>query len=179
MICGIYTVSFWLPSILKAVGVTNLMQIGLYTTIPYIGATIAMIVVGRRSDLHGERRFHSAVPAFVGAVALGMVTVTGSNLGLSLLCMTIATAMIWAAYTVFWAIPSEYLKGNAAAGGIALINTIGLIGGFLSPTIIGTIRTATGSMEAGLLVMAGLLIVGATILVANRLPAPKVAAVAA
>ena len=183
MICGIYTVSFWLPSILKGVGVTNLMQIGLYTAIPYIGATIAMIVAGRRSDRHGERRFHSAVPAIVGAVALGLVTVSGGNLALSLLCMTVATSMIWGAYTVFWAIPSEYLKGDAAAGGIALINTIGLIGGFLSPTIIGTIRTATGSMEAGLLLMAGLLIVGAAILVANRLPPkrlpPKVAAVAA
>jgi MFS family permease len=179
MICGIYTVSFWLPTIIKAAGVTDLMQIGLYAAIPYLGAAIAMIVIGRRSDRRGERRFHSAVPALIGAVALGMVTLTGQNLGLSLLCMSVATAMTWAAYAVFWAIPSEYLKGDAAAGGIALINTIGLIGGFLSPTIIGTIRTATGSMEAGLLVMAGLLIVGAAILAANRLPAPTAAPAAA
>ena len=86
--------------------------------------------------------------------------------------MTIATSMIWAAYTVFWAIPSQYLKGDAAAGGIALINTIGLIGGFLSPTIIGAIHSATGSMAAGLLVMVALLVAGAAVLVANRLPAP-------
>ncbi len=87
--------------------------------------------------------------------------------------MTIATAMMWAAYTVFWAIPSQYLKGDAAAGGIALINTIGLIGGFLSPTIIGAVRTATGSMQAGLLVMVALLMAGAAVLVANRMPSPQ------
>ena len=172
IICGIYAVSFWLPSILKADGVTDTMQIGLYSMIPYVCAAIAMIVVGRRSDRRGERRFHSAVPALIGAIALAVATTANGNLVISLVGMTIATSMIWAAYTVFWAIPSQYLKGDAAAGGIALINTIGLIGGFLSPTIIGAIHSATGSMAAGLLVMVALLVAGAAVLVANRLPAP-------
>ncbi|CAJ0700931.1 Putative metabolite transport protein NicT [Ralstonia mannitolilytica] len=172
MICGIYAVSFWLPSILKADGVTDTMQIGLYSMIPYIAAAVAMVVIGRSSDRRGERRLHSAVPAFIGAVALAVATFSSGNLAVSLLCMTIATAMMWAAYTVFWAIPSQYLKGDAAAGGIALINTLGLIGGFLSPTIIGWVRTATGSMQAGLLVMVALLVAGAAVLVVNRMPAP-------
>ncbi|HDR9499159.1 MFS transporter [Burkholderia cepacia] len=172
IICGIYAVSFWLPSILKADGVTDTMQIGLYSMIPYVCAAIAMIVIGRRSDRRGERRFHSAVPALIGAIALAVATTANGNLVISLVGMTIATSMIWAAYTVFWAIPSQYLKGDAAAGGIALINTIGLIGGFLSPTIIGAIHSATGSMAAGLLVMVALLVAGAAVLVANRLPAP-------
>ncbi|KWH26831.1 MFS transporter [Burkholderia cepacia] len=172
IICGIYAVSFWLPSILKADGVTDTMQIGLYSMIPYVCAAIAMIVIGRRSDRRGERRFHSAVPALIGAIALAVATTANGNLVVSLVGMTIATSMIWAAYTVFWAIPSQYLKGDAAAGGIALINTIGLIGGFLSPTIIGAIHSATGSMAAGLLVMVALLVAGAAVLVANRLPAP-------
>ncbi|AOR71112.1 MFS transporter [Burkholderia stabilis] len=173
IICGIYAVSFWLPSILKADGVTDTMQIGLYSMIPYVFAAIAMIVIGRRSDRRGERRFHSAVPALIGAIALAVATAANGNLVVSLVGMTIATSMIWAAYTVFWAIPSQYLKGDAAAGGIALINTIGLIGGFLSPTIIGAIHSATGSMAAGLLVMVALLVAGAAALVANRLPAPR------
>ncbi|MHA3903344.1 MFS transporter [Castellaniella sp. WN] len=170
MICGIYAVSFWLPSILKADGVTDTMQIGLYSMIPYIGAAIAMVVLGRRSDRRGERRLHSAVPALIGAAALAAATLYSGQLAVSLVCMTIATAMLWAAYTVFWAIPSQYLKGDAAAGGIALINTIGLLGGFLSPTIIGWVRTATGSMQAGLLVMVALLIAGAAMLVLARTP---------
>ncbi|MCA8304575.1 MFS transporter [Burkholderia seminalis] len=173
IICGIYAVSFWLPSIIKADGVTDTMQIGLYSMIPYVCAAIAMVVIGRRSDRRGERRFHSAVPALIGAIALAVATTANGNLAVSLVGMTIATSMIWAAYTVFWAIPSQYLKGDAAAGGIALINTIGLIGGFLSPTIIGAIHSATGSMAAGLLVMVALLVAGAAVLVANRLPASR------
>ncbi|KFG94114.1 major facilitator transporter [Burkholderia paludis] len=172
IICGIYAVSFWLPSIIKADGVTDTMQIGLYSMIPYVCAALAMVVIGRRSDRRGERRYHSAVPALIGALALAVATTANGNLAVSLVGMTIATSMIWAAYTVFWAIPSQYLKGDAAAGGIALINTIGLIGGFLSPTIIGAIHSATGSMAAGLLVMVALLVAGAAVLVANRLPAP-------
>jgi len=82
--------------------------------------------------------------------------------------MTIATAMMWCAYTVFWAMPSEHLKGDAASGGIALINTIGLIGGFLSPTIIGWAQSATGSLHAGLYVMVALLAIGALVLIAMR-----------
>jgi nitrate/nitrite transporter NarK len=171
MICGIYAVSFWLPSILKANGVTDTMQIGFYSMIPYIGAACAMLVIGRRSDRRGERRWHSAVSALVGAAALAAATWAGGNLAISLVCMTIATALLWAAYTVFWAIPSQYLTGNAAAGGIALINTIGLFGGFLSPTLIGEIRTATGSMQAGLLVIVALMVAGAVALIMNRLPA--------
>lgn len=168
MICGLYAISFWLPTILKTVGVTDLMQIGLYSMVPYIAAAIAMVVIGRRSDRLRERRLHSAIPALIAAVALGAAMLDQSSLALALTFMTIATAMMWAGYTVFWAIPSQYLKGDAAAGGIALINTIGLFGGFLSPTIIGAISTATGSMEAGLLVMAALLGVGAVVLLLSR-----------
>lgn len=168
MICGLYAISFWLPTILKTVGVTDLMQIGLYSMVPYIAAAVAMVVIGRRSDRLRERRLHSAIPALIAALALGAAMLDQSSLALALLFMTIATAMMWAGYTVFWAIPSQYLKGDAAAGGIALINTIGLIGGFVSPTIIGAISTATGSMEAGLLVMAALLGVGAVVLLLSR-----------
>jgi nitrate/nitrite transporter NarK len=176
LICGIYTVSFWLPSIIKAQGVTDTMQIGLYSMIPSIAAAIAMVFIGRSSDRHGERRLHSAVPALIGAIALALAAVTSGSLALSLVYMTVATAAIWASYTVFWAIPSQYIKGDAAAGGIALINTIGLIGGFLSPTIIGYTRTATGSLQTGLLVMVALLVVGSGILLAFKLPSSQRAA---
>lgn len=170
VICGIYAVSFWLPTILKTDGVTDTMMIGLYSAIPYVAAAIGMIVIGRSSDRHRERRWHSAIPALIGAIALAGATFASGRLAISLTCMTIATAMLWASYTVFWAMPSEYLKGDGAAGGIALINTIGLAGGFLSPTIIGWTKSVTGSMQAGLLVMVALLLLGACVLIANRLP---------
>jgi MFS family permease len=170
IICGIYTTSFWLPAILKSDGVSDTMQIGYYSMIPYAVTALAMILIARQSDRVGERRFHSAVPAILGAIALAAATMSGGHLALSLTFMSLATAMIWCAYTVFWAIPSQYLNGTAAAGGIALINTIGSFGGFFSPTIIGWAHTATGSLEAGLYVMVGITILGAILLFANKLP---------
>jgi len=80
---------------------------------------------------------------------------------LSMIAIAVATALMWGAYTVFWAVPSQYLKGEAAAGGIALINSIGLLGGFLSPSLIGWIKQSTGSLNAGLYFIAALLVVGA------------------
>lgn len=171
LICGIYAVSYWLPTILKLEGVNGTMEIGLLSAIPYVASAVAMLVIGRSSDRRGERRFHSAIPAAIGAVFLAAAIFAHGNLVASLTCMTIATAMLWVAYVIFWAMPSQYLKGDAAAGGIALINTIGLMGGFLSPTIIGWVKTATGSLQGGLFVMVGLLAVGAVFLLAMR-PAP-------
>ena len=98
---------------------------------------------------------------------------SSGNLAISLLCMTIATAMMWTAYTVFWAIPPEYIKGPAAAGGIALINTIGLSGGFWGPALIGWAKTATGSLHPGVLIMAVMPLVAALILLANKMPARR------
>ncbi|OLL28382.1 MFS transporter [Burkholderia sp. SRS-W-2-2016] len=170
IICGLYAVNFWLPSILKSAGVTNPASIGLYASIPYITAIIGMTVFGRSSDRFRERRFHSALPTLVGALGLAAAAASVGHLTMSLTCLAIATMGMWAAYTVFWAIPSDYLKGDVAAGGIALINTIGLFGGFLSPTIIGWTRTATGSLAAGLYVMVGLLVVGVVLLFAIRVP---------
>ncbi|ADG19291.1 major facilitator superfamily MFS_1 [Paraburkholderia atlantica] len=171
VVCGIYAVNFWLPSILRADGVTDPMRIGFYSTIPFIAAVTGMVVVGRSSDRSGERRWHSALPSFAGGVSLAIAATSAGHLVTSLLFMTIATLMMFASYTVFWAIPSDYLKGDAAAGGIALINTIGQLGGFLSPTIIGFATTATGSLRAGLYVMVALLVIGAC-LMAIRLPRP-------
>ncbi|MGI4856120.1 MAG: MFS transporter [Janthinobacterium lividum] len=174
LICGIYAVSFWLPTILKANGLTGTMAIGFTSAIPYAAAVVAMLVVSRSSDRHHERRWHSAVPALLGAAALAVATLATGHFVLALVAMTVATAMMWTAYTVFWAMPSDYLKGDAAAGGIALINTIGLFGGFLSPTLIGWVKTLTGSMTAGLFVMVGLLVIGAILLIVNNVSVPKV-----
>jgi len=170
IICGIFTVSFWLPAILKSDGVTDTMHIGYYSMIPYVFTAVAMYLIGRRSDRVGERRLHSAIPAILGAAALAAATMSSGHLALSLIFMSLATAMIWCAYTVFWAIPPQYLKGSAAAGGIALINTIGSFGGFFSPTIIGWAHTATGSMAAGLYVMVAITVLGALLLFANKIP---------
>lgn len=170
LICGIYAVSFWLPTLLKLAGVQDTMQIGLYSAIPYVAAAVFMLWFARSSDRMRERRWHTLVPALLAGVALCIATAAPTQFALSLTAITLATGFMWAAYTVFWAIPSQYLQGEAAAGGIALINSIGLLGGFLSPSIIGWIKETTGSLSGGLYAISALLVAGALLLLVNRPP---------
>ncbi|MCV6901598.1 MFS transporter [Achromobacter xylosoxidans] len=168
LICGIYAVSFWLPTLLKLAGVQDTMQIGLYSAIPYVAAAVFMLWFARSSDRMRERRWHTLVPALLAGVALCVATAAPTQFALSLTAITLATGFMWAAYTVFWAIPSQYLQGEAAAGGIALINSIGLLGGFLSPSIIGWVKESTGSLAGGLYAISALLVAGALLLLVNR-----------
>ncbi|WP_105507171.1 MFS transporter [Paraburkholderia sp. BL21I4N1] len=117
IIGGIYLVNFWLPEMLKTSGVSDAMPLGFYSAIPFITATVGMFLVGRSSDHSKERRWHSAIPALVSAASLAAAAMTSNSLGLLLLFISIATAGMWMAYTVFWSIPSRYLKGISAAGG--------------------------------------------------------------
>jgi nitrate/nitrite transporter NarK len=169
LISGIYAVTFWLPTILKNSGIASTMAIGLYSAIPYVAAMAAMIVLARSSDRRNERRWHSALPAFLGAFALGVAAMTPSHFVISLVAITIATAGIFGAYAVFWSIPTSYFKGRGAAGGIALINSIGLLGGFISPTLIGRLQVSSGSLEAGLFAMVALLVAGGIAILMNRM----------
>lgn len=153
IIFSIYSMSFWLPTILKAQGVNDTMQLGWYAAIPYVAAAIGMYLIGRRSDRVGERRYHCAVPAGIGALMLLLFPFASGNLMASLFLLTVATATMFMAYTVFWAMPSEHIKGDAAAGGIALINTIGLSGGFWGPAVIGWAKTATESFNLGVVIV--------------------------
>jgi len=168
LISGIYTISFWLPAIIKAAGITDVMQIGLYSAIPYIAAAICMLIFARSSDYFHERRWHCAMLGFIAAFSLIASMAFSAHFVAFLVCISIATAAVWSAYTVFWTMPSDYLKGNAAAGGIALINSIGLLGGFFSPTIIGWAKTTYGNLQAGLYIMVALLFLGALAILLNR-----------
>lgn len=170
LICGLYTVSFWLPTLLREAGVKNIFEIGLYSVIPYIAAIFAMTINARSSDRSAERRWHGAVPAFMGAIGLVLTGLNIGNLTLALCSITLTTMSVYAAYAVFWARPSTYLKGTAAAGGIALINSIGVFGGFVSPSIIGFLKMETGSFATGMTVMAALLVIGGLCTLALRLP---------
>ena len=170
LISGIYAMSFWLPSIIRDSGVDDLMTIGFLTAIPYVGAIILMQLLSRSSDRRNERRWHTAIPAILAAACLAGSTIFKDNLAAALTCLAFGTALMWAAYTVFWAIPSQYFRGTAAAGGIAVINTIGLMGGFVSPTLIGYLKSLTGSTEAVIFAMVILVALGALLLASNRPP---------
>ena len=161
---GIYVLGFWLPGKVKGYGIADPFHIGLLTAIPYLASTIGMIVISRHSDATGERRWHLATCMVISATALVASTFFATNLIIGLACLTVAAVGVFAAMPVFWTIPTRYLSGTAAAGGIALINSLALIGGFVSPTVIGSIKAQTGSTDIGLYVFAGVLIAGAALL---------------
>jgi sugar phosphate permease len=157
IMCGIYAVSFWLPTILKDNGIQSTFAIGMLTSIPYLLTIPAMILLSRSSDRHQERKWHAVVPSLVAAAGLTVAAFTASNFLVSFVALSIAVCAVWGAYTVFWAVPAQHFGGTAAVGGIAFINTIGILGGFVAPTIMGFVREATGSTQGGLLTMVGLL----------------------
>ncbi|MBB2920139.1 MFS transporter [Cupriavidus alkaliphilus] len=173
IIAAIYAISFWLPTMIKAQGVDDTVRLGWYAAIPYVAAAFGMYYMGRKSDRSGERRLHCAVPALAAAMLLAASVLADGNLAATLVLLTLATMGLWMAYTVFWAMPAEYIQGPAAAGGIALINTIGLSGGFWGPATIGWTKTATGNLHLGMLMMAALPLLAAIIILCNKLPARR------
>ena len=164
IIAAMYTISFWLATILRNAGITDVMEIGLYSIIPYFTAGISMFIFSRSADHYRERRWHCSVLAMLGAIALCMAAMMTNHFILFLISISLATAFMFSSYTIFWAMPSDFLKGQAAAGGIALINSLGLLGGFVSPSLIGFANTWYGNPNAGLFLMSGLLLIGSVVI---------------
>ncbi len=169
IVFGLYGVTFWLPQIIRSLGNSSDFGVGLLSAVPFFGAAIAMVLVGKASDRSGERRWHLAGCAAIGAVGLILASMTRSPL-LSLAAISIAAAGIWGTFGPFWAMPPEFLSGTAAAGAIALINSIGNLGGFAGPYAVGMVKQATHSFAGGMILMAGSLVAAG--LLALTLPVP-------
>lgn len=157
---GLYGVSFWLPSIVKASGVSDPLDVGLLSALPYLAAVVAMILTSRSSDATGERRWHLAVAGVIGAVALCASVGLAGNIVLAMVALTIGTMGVMTTISQFWVLPPAVLGGGAAAAGIALANSIGSISGVVSPYVIGWAQTTTGSTGAGVLSLAASMVVG-------------------
>jgi sugar phosphate permease len=117
-ICGVYVISFWLPTIIKGFGVADPLKIGLLSAIPYTIAAIGMVVISQHSDKTLERRWHGAICAFVGGAGLVAASLFSGNMGLALAALSVATVGIFTTMPLFWAIPTQYLSGTAKAGGM-------------------------------------------------------------
>jgi MFS family permease len=158
---GIYGISFWMPQIVKDLGVQDIFLNGLVTSIPFAVACVAMIVVGRSSDRRRERKWHIILSAAVGAVGLvGGATLAGTPV-LALVSLSLALGGALASITVLWVLPSGLLTGAAAAGGLALMATVGNLGGYVAPYVVGLAKQATGRTDFGLYLMAAAMILGA------------------
>ena len=160
-IMGLYGVGFWLPTLIKGSGVKDPLMIGLLTTLPYAAAVISMIVVGRSSDLRRERRWHVAVPALIGTVGWLVTVAAGhDNVLLAILALTVATMAVMTTLSQFWCLPTAVLSGAAAATGVAVVNSVGNLAGFVSPYAIGWIIDKTHSTDLGVYTLAVCIAIG-------------------
>ena len=163
-----YGMSMWLPTVIKSLsGVSNFV-IGVLSAIPYVAAAIAMVLVGLHSDRTGERRWHTAMPAFAGTAALVVAAYTHSVAPMVVL-LSVTVLGVFSMMGPFWAMPTALLQGAAAAAGIAFINSVGNLGGFFGPYIIGLVRTSTGEFRGGLLLVAAALVVSGIVALGVRL----------
>ncbi|MFM0646044.1 MFS transporter [Paraburkholderia bryophila] len=168
--CASLTLNFWMPLMIRDFGVHDVVAISLYTVIPNAIGAVGLILIARHSDRRGERRRHFAVCTIGGGVALSLLTLHLSSFPAMLAILSLASVLIFAALPIFWTVPSGYLSGTAAAAGIALISSIGITSGIVSPWVIGLIKTHTGSMDNALYLLSGLLFVSG---VALLLGVPK------
>jgi MFS transporter, ACS family, tartrate transporter len=148
-----YGITFFLPQIVKGLGHSNFIT-GLLTAVPYVVGVIGLILWGHSSDRRRERRWHLIIASTVAAIGLaGVGVLTGSHW--AILAMSIAAVGLYGSRPSFWPMPSLFLTGTAAAAGIALINSIGNLGGYLGPFIVGWIKDSTQSFEMALYFLAG------------------------
>jgi sugar phosphate permease len=162
-----YTLVFWLPTLIQSWGVKDLLLIGIYAAIPNAVGVIGMILIGRNSDKLRERRWHFAACVAIAAIGLGITTLLQGDLVGSLFALSLATIGIAAATPLFFTLITEYLSKAAAAGGIALISSLGNLGPAVSPSLNGLIQQWTGSTAYSMyLVMAMYVLAGLVLLVA-------------
>jgi MFS family permease len=142
-------VFFWLPSIIRKSGIESVLTIGLLSVIPFFIALVSQYLNARHSDRTGERRWHVAVPALMAAAGWMLLPVVSNSTALSLLMLTFVTAGTLSLTGPFWTLPSTFLSGAAAAGGIALLSSVAGLGSVFSPMLVGWLSTTSGSLAAG------------------------------
>jgi MFS transporter, ACS family, tartrate transporter len=157
-VAALYGMQFWLPTIVKAFGFSN-AQTGFVIAVPYLFGTVAMILWARHSDATRERVMHVGAPLLLTAAALGVCGYVTDPMT-TMVVLTVAAIGVFCTFGVFWTLPTAWLSGTAAAGAIALINSVGNLAGFAGPYLIGWVKETTGSTSTGLFVLAVLPLLG-------------------
>jgi ACS family tartrate transporter-like MFS transporter len=166
---GSYGIAFWLPTILKRLSGKSDLKVTLLAALPYIAAFVTQQVNGWHSDRTRERRWHAALPVFLCGVALALAVVYRDNLVVAIGLFVIAGGSFYGFQPVFWAVPTLFLSESAAAASIALINSVGNLGGFVGPMVMGYLVHRTHSFSAGLLyLVASLFVAGGLMLAVGR-----------
>lgn len=160
---GVYAINFWLPTIVKSLGFQSAVTVGWISAIPYFCASVFMIWVGRSADQRKERRWHLSGPLLLGLCGLMLATQAHGNVVVALVGLSLATMGALSSLPMFWPLPAAFLGSAAAAGGLALINSLGQIAGFISPFLVGWIKDQTGSTDLALYILSAVLFLGAVL----------------
>lgn len=163
---GLYGIAFWLPTTIKALGVSGYLQIGLVSALPYGGAVAGMLLICRHSDRTGERRWHYAFTMGLGALGLVLSGLCADQPVLAILFLSLGTLGTIGAMPLFWPIPAAFLGGTAAAAGIGIINSIGNLGGYVGPNLPIWARRISDSPQVALDLIALALLAGVALLLA-------------
>lgn len=167
-IIGFYGLGFFLPTIIDGMGNQSVTSVGYLVAVPYVAAFAGLILVGRSSDKKNERKWHAFFSLVIGAVGLSLSIMVYPNLVLSMIMFTIATVGIYSAFGPFWSLPTIFLTETSAAVSIGLINSIGNLGGFIGPFIVGYLKTSTDSYNSGSIFMVASLLVAAFLILALK-----------
>ena len=159
MVVNVYGISFWVAEIVDQIDGLSDVAAGFVTAIPYTVAIVGLVLISRHSDRTGERKLHVAVPLALGAAAFAISTMVSPVAAIA--ALAVGLFFLLGAHPVFWSMPAALLSGTAAAAGIALINSVGNLGGFVGPYLVGLMKDATGSTDGGLITLAVILAFGA------------------
>lgn len=152
---GNYGIAFWLPTIFKRLSGLSDLIVTLLAALPYLAGFVTQQLNAWHSDRTQERRWHAAIPVFLSGIWLFLAISTGSSLLLSVVLFTLVTGAYYAFHPAFWSLPTEFLSESAAAASIALINSVGNLGGLIGPFVLGALATRTHSFTAGLWFLVG------------------------
>jgi D-galactonate transporter len=161
MVVNVYGLSFWVGEIVDKVGGLSDVGKGFVTAIPYTLAIFGLVLISRHSDRTGERKLHVAIPLALAAAAFALSTVVSPVAAIG--ALAVGLFFLLGAHPVFWTMPAALLSGTAAAAGIALVNSIGNLGGFVGPYLVGLMKDATGSTDGGLVTLAFILAIGSVL----------------
>jgi ACS family tartrate transporter-like MFS transporter len=162
LIMGLYGFIYWVPTIIHSVTTMTNLMVGIVSAIPFIVAAASMLLIGRHADRVNERRWHVATCAIIAAIGIAIISQC-HTLPTVLLAMCLAAIGIFGSLGPFWALATRFLRGTAAAGGIAIVNSIGALAGFVAPSVIGLAVKLTGVFTLGLLVVSASLLCGAVL----------------
>jgi D-galactonate transporter len=164
VVMGVYGVTFWLPQIIKDTITKDPWQVGLIAAIPWTCAAVGMVLIGHSSDRTGERRWHITLSALAGAAGLAISAIHGISPAIAIASLALGITGMMATVSSFWSLPTAMLSGTAAAAGIAWINSVGNLAGYLSPEMVNWVKGKAG-MSAALLALSVCVLITALLVI--------------